>query len=666
MIGEPEAQALNSLSSLLSWQAGALAPDELFCRGSVPLAQAGKPFPKRPRLLVCHDLAGNYGADRYAQGDDDPCQFRLHHWHSIDIFVYFSHKLVAIPPPGWINCAHRHGTPVLGTFITEWAAGALKCLDLLATHSRAEQYALQLSKLMAHYAFDGWLINIENPVLPLLLPNLQHFLRVLTAACKAANPNSQVIWYDAVTTQGLLKWQDTLNELNAPFFDCCDAIFVNYTWKAGTPQQAAAAAGHRAQDVYMGIDVFGRNTFGGGGFNCDAAASVARQGGVSAALFAPAWVWQNCEAGERQQKWLQREHVLWSTLAASWEQPRVICSQLPFFSNFDCGAGQALYQQGTCISNAPCMQFTGRMLGGVALDMSLFVTRLTIPKAGVLVTYTFLQPGSASETTDFALLLSVEPSAADAGQASSTGTSVAKVLEARQIRLAGSKEADGAVSSSSQKEHHILCLPSDVSRCAGWVTRSFSIDYPALQGFVITGVGAECSFTGSNIGEFQAHLGELVASAAAPDAVQDEEPKPKRRKKKFHRAPTGYNVFIRERLAQVKQNPNLQFADSKEAFKAVVDEWRNLPDEERRHYLQQASSLAIVPVDPALEDPASLAAPLSQPGSPSDDFKELEPAEAELQALQTQQRGRSSSPAQMRSPLQQTPPVIDPRATRSG
>jgi mannosyl-glycoprotein endo-beta-N-acetylglucosaminidase len=42
---------------------------------------------------------------------------------------------------------------------------------------------------------------------------------------------SQVIWYDAVTIQGELKWQNTLNADNRPFFDASDAIFINYAWK---------------------------------------------------------------------------------------------------------------------------------------------------------------------------------------------------------------------------------------------------------------------------------------------------------------------------------------------------------------------------------------------------------------------------------------------------
>ena len=42
---------------------------------------------------------------------------------------------------------------------------------------------------------------------------------------------SQVIWYDAVTSEGKLTWQNSLNALNRRFFDASDAIFVNYAWK---------------------------------------------------------------------------------------------------------------------------------------------------------------------------------------------------------------------------------------------------------------------------------------------------------------------------------------------------------------------------------------------------------------------------------------------------
>ena len=39
-------------------------------------------------------------------------------------------------------------------------------------------------------------------------------------------------------------------------------------WSAGTPAQVAAMAGPRATDVFMGVDVFGRGTYGGGQVGC--------------------------------------------------------------------------------------------------------------------------------------------------------------------------------------------------------------------------------------------------------------------------------------------------------------------------------------------------------------------------------------------------------------
>lgn len=100
--------------------------------------------------------------------------------------------------------------------------------------------------------------------------------------------------YDSITIDGQLIYQNQLNDKNKPFFDICDGIFVNYSWSVllylhlslphevhyvcvtfiyifreqeDYPRLSAAAAGERKHDVYTGIDVFGRGTFGGGQWN---------------------------------------------------------------------------------------------------------------------------------------------------------------------------------------------------------------------------------------------------------------------------------------------------------------------------------------------------------------------------------------------------------------
>lgn len=63
--------------------------------------------------------------------------------------------------------------------------------------------------------------------------------------------------------------------------------------------------------------------------------------GVSVALFAPGWVY---EEGDRA-TWLDRQQEFWGRLESSWSPPRATAVSLPFASSFDQGAGLATYQQ---------------------------------------------------------------------------------------------------------------------------------------------------------------------------------------------------------------------------------------------------------------------------------------------------------------------------------
>jgi len=111
------------------------------------------------------------------QGGTDADFYTHRHWRCLDAFIYFSHRLVTIPPPGWVNAAHTHGVPVLGTLITEWDAGAAACARLFGSVGAAEAAAEALASIAAWHGFEGWLVNIENAVDPAHIPNLLHFLR---------------------------------------------------------------------------------------------------------------------------------------------------------------------------------------------------------------------------------------------------------------------------------------------------------------------------------------------------------------------------------------------------------------------------------------------------------------------------------------------------------
>ena len=82
-----------------------------FNKSSVSLKSSA--LDHRPRILVCHDMQGGYVDDKWVQGGNNESAFAIWHWYLIDVFVYFSHNLVTLPPPCWTNTAHRHGVKVL-------------------------------------------------------------------------------------------------------------------------------------------------------------------------------------------------------------------------------------------------------------------------------------------------------------------------------------------------------------------------------------------------------------------------------------------------------------------------------------------------------------------------------------------------------------------------
>ncbi|SNX83101.1 related to Endo-b-N-acetylglucosaminidase [Melanopsichium pennsylvanicum] len=176
-----------------------------------------------------------------------------------------------------------------------------------------------------------------------------HFLREEGARrfIEAGKPVDEweVMWYDSVVyPYGQLAWQDALNQYNVDYFRSAHTFFTNYTW-ARPPQPLPPGQlidpkdeSHQTQqlrgfgltgssdggfhshllmsgamadsvdrlrtDVYVGIDVFGRNCWGG----LKAWKSLDMIGphrsqkdneklGLSVALFAPGWTWEEENAG---------------------------------------------------------------------------------------------------------------------------------------------------------------------------------------------------------------------------------------------------------------------------------------------------------------------------------------------------------------------------------
>ncbi|KZC13919.1 Cytosolic endo-beta-N-acetylglucosaminidase [Dufourea novaeangliae] len=243
----------------------------------------------QPKTLLCHDMKGGYLDDRFIHGTESHNSYLFYHWSVIDTFVYFSHHFITIPPHGWINAAHEHGVKVLGVIITEregiWES-------ILESQETARRFAEALIHIAKFYKFEGWLMNVENEIKSEHVNNLIYFMKYLTERIHAEIRDAEIIWYDSVVNEGKLKWQNELNDKNIDFFLNCDGIYLNYNWTRSKLENSCMLAkreNRNIQDIYVGLDVWGRGCPGDGGFNSAFALEQIRQQGLSVAIFASGW-----------------------------------------------------------------------------------------------------------------------------------------------------------------------------------------------------------------------------------------------------------------------------------------------------------------------------------------------------------------------------------------
>ncbi|GET91981.1 glycosyl hydrolase-like protein [Leishmania tarentolae] len=330
-------------------------------------------LPRASRLLVCHDMGGGYRrADRrvflfegapvsamasvegIGEGGSAASYLRLqtvegaytvNYWSRADYFVYFSHKRISVPPREWIDNGHCHGVRVLATLMIEGHGGALELNRALTDARRMAAIIARLVEVCDTYGFDGYLLNMESPLPQNLAKRLVVFCSLLrkrlnrsSSAGRGGSPTAfpataerLVIWYDAVTIEGELWYQNALTSHNKPFFDVSDGIFTNYFWEPSQLASTKTVAGNRGTDVYVGVDVFGRNMYGGGGYNTHVSVAEAAKASLSVALFAPGWTMERESKGRRdgfqsaesrmwfpmQKKFLYHARLIWSTGATA-------------------------------------------------------------------------------------------------------------------------------------------------------------------------------------------------------------------------------------------------------------------------------------------------------------------------------------------------------------
>ena len=79
-------------------------------------------------MYLCHDMKGGYAEDTHFLNNTPPAStyahpnaYRALHLEQAEVFNYFSHHSITIPPTHWRLACQRHRAKCLGTFIVEGA-----------------------------------------------------------------------------------------------------------------------------------------------------------------------------------------------------------------------------------------------------------------------------------------------------------------------------------------------------------------------------------------------------------------------------------------------------------------------------------------------------------------------------------------------------------------
>lgn len=213
-------------------------------------------------VILCHDYKGGY--HDYESIRPEPLEhemFSCELLQYVDTFIYFSHKLVCVPPASWTNTLHRNGVRVLGTFVIEPQTSEndrmLSFVDGESTVAKA------LASMAEYFGFDGWLLNVEKEFSGELHDWPTSMINFISSLRYHLEQQGRILWYDALTLDNKRDYQNALTEKNVRFAKAAGGLFTNYKWtkqKVSSSRGVATENSISSSKIFFGIDVWAQNT----------------------------------------------------------------------------------------------------------------------------------------------------------------------------------------------------------------------------------------------------------------------------------------------------------------------------------------------------------------------------------------------------------------------
>lgn len=310
-------------------------------------------------------------SDNASQGSLNINYYTFSYWQYVDRLVFWGGSagegLILAPNSTLIDAAHRNGVKILGNvfFPPVVYGGQFQWVnDFLQKDGNTFPVADKLIEVAEYYGFDGWFLNQEtaggNAQTAI---NMRDFMIYFQE-----NSTLEIEWYDAMTENGNVSWQNQLNTLNDWYFQWDDTLvsetmFLNFWWSAGglSGSRTLAQSLNRSEyELFAGIDVEAN------GYNSNVNWSAPFPGGfphvTSLGIYRPDWCYNSSTS---LTDYYNRSSIFWvgwnndpsnTTTANSWKgianyiPAFTPITEVPFVTNFCTGQGNDFYINGEILS----------------------------------------------------------------------------------------------------------------------------------------------------------------------------------------------------------------------------------------------------------------------------------------------------------------------------
>lgn len=329
-----------------------------------------------------------------SQGSDVFEANTFSYWQYIDSLVYWggssSEGIIVPPTPDVTDSAHKNGVPVLGTvfFPQIEHGGTFEWVEqfLVKNPDGTFPIANKLIELANYYNFDGWFINQET-----VGGTAEHskLMQQFILYFKNQAPDLDIMWYDSMTVDGKIEWQNALNDKNKMFLiddngtSVADSMFLNFWWNTQkyekdellkNSEAYATANKVNPYKLFAGVDVQEK------GYNTDVRWNLfektANTPFTSLGLYCPSWTFFSSSTVS---EFLEKESKFWvnengdpriptTATDKAWKGishyaiEKSIVNGEYMQTNFSMGNGQAFFHNGVKISDKP---WNNRSLAGV-------------------------------------------------------------------------------------------------------------------------------------------------------------------------------------------------------------------------------------------------------------------------------------------------------------